>query len=316
GTVVRCDGLAIGYPDHRVADDISLEIEHGQRAAIVGDNGQGKTTLLRTLVHSLDPLGGTLKWGYGVEIGTYAQHVYTSLDERLTVIEHLEYTSDSETTRQDLLAMAGALLFRDDHIHKKIKVLSGGERARLCMAGLLLGTANVLVLDEPGNHLDVETVEALAEALEQYRGTVIFTSHDRHFMHRVATSVIEVRDGRVKNYFGNYDSYLTSVEKEVDQGQRELAGNQAKAAATGGGPPKSKSTDYRQNQRDQRRVEKEIKNLEKKIGRLDDEKRELQARLMNETNPDEAVRLHEEITRVGEELSQAEERWMELSADD
>ena len=137
------------------------------------------------------------------------------------MLEHLEYASDSETTRQDLLAMAGALLFRDDHIHKKIKVLSGGERARVCMAGLLLGTANVLVLDEPGNHLDVETVEALASALELYKGTVIFTSHDRHFMHRVATSVIEVRDGSVKNYFGDYDSYLQSIESEVDQGERQ-----------------------------------------------------------------------------------------------
>ncbi len=313
GNAVRCDALAIGYPDHRVADEITLEIEHGQRAAIVGDNGQGKTTLLRTLVHSLDPLEGNLKWGYGVEIGTYAQHVYTSLDERQTVIEHLEYTSDSETTRQDLLAMAGALLFRDEHIHKKIKVLSGGERARLCMAGLLLGTANVLVLDEPGNHLDVETVEALAEALENYKGTVIFTSHDRHFMHRVATSVIEVRDGSVKNYFGNYDAYLASVEKEIDDGERQRASAAKGSNTAGGPPPKSKSTDDRQVQRDQRRTEKEIKNLEKKIARLDDEKRAIHAKLLEETDPDEAVRLHQQMTEISEELSEAEERWMELS---
>lgn len=310
GTAVRCDGLAIGYPDHRVAENISLEIEHGQRAAIVGDNGQGKTTLLRTLVHSLDPLEGNMKWGYGVEIGTYAQHVYTSLDERQTVIEHLEYTSDSDTTRQELLAMAGALLFRDEHIQKKVKVLSGGERARLCMAGLLLGTANILVLDEPGNHLDVETVEALAGALENYKGSVIFTSHDRHFMHRVATSVIEVRDGSVKNYFGNYDSYLESVEKEVDDGERERAGNKG---ATTGPMPKDKGQDYRQNQRDQRRSEKEVKNLEKKIARLDDEKRALNTKLLGETNATEAVRLHEEMTKVQEELTAAEERWLELS---
>ncbi len=313
GTVVRCDSLAIGYGDHVVADGITLEIEHGDRAAIVGDNGQGKTTLLRTLVHSLDPLDGTVKWGYGVDIGTYAQHVYTSLDERQTVIEHLEYTSDSDTTRQDLLAMAGALLFRDDHIHKKVKVLSGGERARLCMAGLLLGTANVLVLDEPGNHLDVETVEALAEALQQYKGTVIFTSHDRYFMHRVATSVIQVRDGSVKNYFGNYDRYLESVEQEVDDGERERAGQAQGKSVAGGPPPKPKSADSRQGQRDQRKAEKELKNLERKIARLDDEKRAINEKMMTETDPDEAVRLHEKLTEIAEELSSAEERWMELS---
>lgn len=317
GTAVRCEGLSIGYPDHTVASGISLEIDHGDRAAIVGDNGQGKTTLLRTLVYSLDPIDGTMKWGHGVDIGTYAQHVYTSLDERQTVIEHLEYNSDSDTTRQDLLAMAGALLFRDDHINKKVKVLSGGERARLCMAGLLLGTANVLVLDEPGNHLDVETVEALAEALQLYKGTVIFTSHDRYFMRRVATSVIEVRDGSVKNYFGDYESYLQSVEAEVDEGERERAGggktSGGKAVAGRPPKPKNKSSDYRQQQRDQRKAEKEIKNLEKKIARLDDEKRELNQKLLTETDAKEAVRLHEEMTKITEELESAEERWMELS---
>ncbi len=313
GTAVRCDAMAIGYPNHVVADQITLEIEHGERAAIVGDNGQGKTTLLRTLVHSLDSLGGQMKWGYGVEIGTYAQHVYSSLDERLTVLEQLEYSSDSDTTRQDLLAMAGALLFRDEHIQKKIKVLSGGERARLCMAGLLLGTANVLVLDEPGNHLDVETVEALAEALELYKGTVVFTSHDRHFMQRVATSVIEVRDGSVKNYFGNYQTYLESVEKEIDDGERERTG---KVKGASGGPVvKGGVGDYRKAQRDQRRAEKELKNLEKKIARLDDEKRGINDKLLSETDPDEAVRLHQQLTELTEELNLCEEKWMELSGD-
>jgi ATP-binding cassette subfamily F protein 3 len=311
GTAVRCEGLAIGYPDHVVASGINLEIEHGDRAAIVGDNGQGKTTLLRSLVHSLEPLDGTIKWGYGVEIGTYAQHVYTSLDERQTVLEHLEYVSDSNTTRQDLLAMAGALLFRDDHIEKKIKVLSGGERARLCMAGLLLGTANVLVLDEPGNHLDVETVEALAEALLAYEGTVIFTSHDRHFMHRVATSVIEVRDRSVKNYFGDYDSYLLSVENEVDAGERERLGQ------SGGNKPeiagRAPSKDHRRDRRDRRKTEKEIKNLEKRIARLDEEKRELNAKMLTETDPKEAMKLHEAIEKLNGELTSSEERWLELS---
>jgi len=312
GTVVRCDDLSIGYPDHLVAEGIQFELEHGERAAIVGDNGQGKTTLLRTLVHSLNPIGGTMKWGYGVDVGTYAQHVYTSLDERLTVLEHLEYVSDSKTTRQDVLAMAGALLFRDEHIQKKVKVLSGGERARLCMAGLLLGTANVLVLDEPGNHLDVETVEALAEALKQYQGTVIFTSHDRHFMGQVATSVVEVRDGRVRNYFGDYASYLQSVESEIDSGERERnlsAGKKQPSEA----PKTGSSTDYRQARRDQRKTEKEIKNLEKKIAKLDEDKRDLKEQMMSENDPVQALKLHEMIEELITQLDECEGRWLELN---
>ncbi len=147
GTAVRCTDMAIGYPGHCVAKDIVLEIEHGQRAAIVGDNGQGKTTLLRTLVGSLPVLEGSMKWGHGCEIGTYAQHVYTSLDERQTVLENLEYNCDREITRQEVLAVAGSMLFRDEHVNnKKVKVLSGGERARLCMASLLISTNNIWCL--------------------------------------------------------------------------------------------------------------------------------------------------------------------------
>ncbi|TWT92974.1 ABC-F family ATP-binding cassette domain-containing protein [Neorhodopirellula pilleata] len=310
GTAVRCEELAIGYPGHVVAEDINLEIEHGQRAAIVGDNGQGKTTMLRTLVHSLEPLEGRLKWGHGIEIGTYAQHVYSSLDERQTILEHLELASDPATTRQDILAMAGALLFRDEAIQKKVKVLSGGERARVCMASLLLGTANVLVLDEPGNHLDVETVEALAEALRLYKGTVIFTSHDRHFMARVATNVIEVRDGRVRNYFGSYDTYCEAVEKEVDEGERI---RNAAAGKPAGKPTADAPANDRQEHKDQRKTGKELKTLERKIAKLDEEKRELNEKLLTETNPGEAIRLHDQVKAIEVELAEAEERWLELS---
>ncbi|MEM9645725.1 MAG: ABC-F family ATP-binding cassette domain-containing protein, partial [Planctomycetota bacterium] len=313
GTAFRCEGLAIGYPDQTIASDIGFEIEYGQRVAIVGDNGQGKTTLLRTMVHSLPVIEGRMKWAHNTSIGTYAQHVYSSLDERQTVLEQLEYNSDPEITRQDLLAMAGTLLFRDEAIHKKVKVLSGGERARVCMASLLLGSDNVLVLDEPGNHLDVETVEALAEALELYKGTVIFTSHDRHFVRQVATHVVEVRDGKVKLHHGNYDQYLQAVEEEVDHAERQRTAKSGAGKSASGGAPKGKATEYRKTQQEQRRAEKEVKNLERKIARLDDEKRGLNERLLEETDPDEAVKLHEEITRIADELAGAEERWLELS---
>ncbi|MBP89638.1 MAG: ABC transporter ATP-binding protein [Planctomycetaceae bacterium] len=310
GPAARCRGLKIGYPDLVVAEQIDLEIEHGERAAIVGDNGQGKTTLLRTLVHSLDTLAGEVRWGHKCEIGTYAQHVYTSLPEDQTVLEYLEYQAQPGTTNQDILAQAGALLFRDAHVKKKIKVLSGGERARLCLAGLLLGTYNILVLDEPGNHLDVETVEALANALLKYKGTVLFTSHDRHFMRRVTSSVIEVRDGRVRNYIGDYDDYLHYVNKEIDDGERQrhaLSPQAAKAA------PKPKKSDHRSNERDHRKIRKEIANIERKIAQLDDQKRELNSQLLQTTDPDEALRLHNELTEVTKELEQAEERWCKLT---
>ncbi|MBL8854100.1 MAG: ABC-F family ATP-binding cassette domain-containing protein [Planctomycetaceae bacterium] len=307
GPAVRCEDLAIGYPDHQVAGDIRLEIEHGQRVAIVGDNGQGKTTLLRTLVGSLEPKAGNVRWGHGCEVGVYAQHVYTSLPERFTVLEFLEREALPGTTNQEILAQAGALLFRGEAVEKKIKVLSGGERARLCLAGLMLGNSNILVLDEPGNHLDVETIESLAEALIQYEGTVIFTSHDRHFMKRIATSIIEVGRGTARTYAGDYDAYLYYINQEIEDGRRLEAG------------PNTSPTDRKApkvvqptEQVDERKLRKELSNLEKKIARLDDEKRAKESQLMTESNATVALRLHEDATKLKAELAELEIRWLEL----
>jgi len=312
GTVVRCEQLSIGYPDHTVATDINLEIEHQQRAAIVGDNGQGKTTLLRSLTESLDPISGSVRWGHASEVGVYAQHVYTTLDERDTVLEYLEHKAEKGTTDQQILAVAGSLLFRDEHVNKKIGVLSGGERARLCMAGLLLGSYNILVLDEPGNHLDVETVEALAEALLEYRGTVIFTSHDRHFMKRIATNIIEVRDGSAKNYLGDYDAYLHAMNQEIEDGNRDTsAGKSARQKSAG---KKEMTKEERiANQQDHKRRRKQVQALERKIARLDDQKKEINQQLLTETDPAKAVELHDEVTKLTQELSDAENQWLDLS---
>ena len=307
GPALRCQNLTIGYSDHQVAVGIDVEIEHGSRAAIVGDNGQGKTTFLRTIVGSLKPKSGSLRWGHGCDTGTYAQHVYTSLPDQWTVLEYLEYQAIPGTTTQSILAMAGSLLFRDAAVKKQIKVLSGGERARLCLAGILLGKHNILVLDEPGNHLDVETVEALAEALLAYKGTVIFTSHDRHFMKRIASCIIEVRDGRVVNYNGDYDTYLYAVNKEVDAGARERSAKMSKAPDAALRPIAAKA---RPN--DERKLRKELSKLEKLIARLDDEKREFSQQLLKETNPGEAMRLHTEVEERTSQLTEAEERWCEL----
>jgi len=310
GPAVRCRDLVIGYPDHEVAREIDVEIEHGSRAVIVGDNGQGKTTFLRTVVGSLEPLAGEVRWGYGCDIGVYAQHVYTSLPENRTVLDQLEYEAAPGTKTQAILDLAGSFLFRGDHVNKKISVLSGGERARLCLACILLGKSNILVLDEPGNHLDVETVEALADALIDYQGTVLFTSHDRYLMKKVATSVVEVRGGRVVNYRGDYDAYLYSINKEIEEGERDLI----KASPGKAKPAPSGSQDRKQRHQEQRELRKQLTTLERSIERLDKRKKELNALLLDTTDAAEAMRLHEELQSITGELAPLEERWCELQA--
>ncbi|MBY0512835.1 MAG: ABC-F family ATP-binding cassette domain-containing protein [Gemmataceae bacterium] len=311
GVALRCRDLAIGYPDRRIAADVQLEVDHGTRAAVVGDNGQGKTTFLRTVVDSLKPLAGEARWGHGCKIGVYAQHVYTTLPENFTVAEYLR-SKGKGRTEQEVLAVAGALLFRKSHVDKPISVLSGGERARLCLAGLLLGDYTVLVLDEPGNHLDVDTVEALVEALVEYQGTVVFTSHDRHFTARVATSVIEVRDGRVTNYVGKFDDYLYRVNKEIEAGEREAAGETVRLPPEAARPAKPAP---RAPRRGEKEIRKELKALERTIAHLDEQKRALAARSAEPVGAAEALRLYNELAAVAAQLDPAEERWLELQAE-
>ena len=308
GAAIRCQNLTIGYDDHTVAKEISLEIDHGARVAIVGDNGQGKTTFLRTLVGSLESKEGRIKWGYGCDVGTYAQHVYTTLPEHETVLDNLQRVSAMGTPTQRILNLAGAMLFRGAAVEKKIKVLSGGERARLCLSGLLLGGYNVLVLDEPGNHLDVETVEALASALCSYGGSVIFTSHDRTFVNAVATNVIEVGGGHVVHYPGSYKRYVERIEKEVDDAEGLRAAE--KPVGSAGGKRRTSGG------QDVRKRRKAVAAIEKTVARLDADKRDKQHRMGNVTDPEEALRLHSALQKVEKELADAEENWLLLQEDD
>jgi ATP-binding cassette subfamily F protein 3 len=311
GPAVRTRDLAIGYPDHTVARDVHVEMDHGSRIGIVGDNGQGKTTFLRTVCGSLEPIGGEVIWGYGCQIGVYAQHVYTTLPDQKTVLEYLEYQSAPGTVTQQIKDVAGSLLFSGEMVEKKIRVLSGGERARLVMAGLLLQRNNVLVLDEPGNHLDVESVEALAEALISYSGTVIFTSHDRHFMHRVATHVVEVRAGKVASYPGDFDEYVYRVQTEIDSGLR--APHETKSGPSM--PNADALADRKARARADRDSQKKLKAVERKIARMDDEKRAVSEQLLSVTETKEAQRLQAELAKLTSELATLEEEWLELSAD-
>src|SRR5579862_1454760 len=308
GPALRCTDLSIGYGEHVVASNIGVEILHGKSVAVVGDNGQGKTTFLRTVAGSLEPLAGELKWGFGCDIGCYAQHVYSSLPAHYTVREYLSAEATADATAQTVLDMAGSFLFRGDDVDKEIAVLSGGERARLCMAGLLLGKHSVLILDEPGNHLDVETVESLAEALNRYQGTVIFTSHDRSFLERMATAVVEVRDGSVTNYAGDYQSYLYRVTKEVAEGHRD-SGGAAKAAV-----PETEQAKAERKARNRRLFDlrTQMQSVERQMTKYSEKKHALEERLHGELSGAEKIQLQDEHVAAVEKLASIEERWLAL----
>ncbi len=311
GVALRCNDLAIGYPGRQVADDIQLEIDHGTRCAIVGDNGQGKTTFLRTIVDSLPPLAGSVRWGYGCQVGVYAQHVYTSLNEEMSVLDYL-YTQAIGKKDQEILDVAGSFLFKGVAVRKKISVLSGGERARLCLAGLMLSTNNVLILDEPGNHLDVDTVDALIDALNDYQGSVIFTSHDRYFTSKVATNIIEVRDGRVINYIGKYESYLAKVNEEIEAGERELASERKKLGPASarptahGAPADKRSVDQ---------VRREIEAIERTMAQLEARKAQVNDAYLAALDSDDSHHLCDQLIAVSQDLSDAEETWTQLQAE-
>ncbi|MBU9889141.1 MAG: ATP-binding cassette domain-containing protein [Candidatus Omnitrophica bacterium] len=213
GAALSCEDLTIGYPEKEVARHIDVEIERGSRIAVLGNNGEGKTTFLKTVAGNLTPRSGTVRWGNGLRTAYYAQHVFATLDPEDDVVTHLSREAAPGVNRQDVLDMAGSFLFKGDDVEKKVKVLSGGERARLVLAGLLLSKSHVLLLDEPTNHLDFETVEALGHALKGFQGTVIFISHDRTFVNLVATGILEIKRGRIRHYPGTYEDYVYHLEQ-------------------------------------------------------------------------------------------------------
>jgi ATP-binding cassette, subfamily F, member 3 len=308
GTALRTEGLAIGYLNHCVADGVDLEIEHGTRVAVVGDNGEGKTTLLRTLIGSLPPRAGRLRWGFGCQMGTYAQHVYASLPNDQTVLDYLEHCATPDTKAQTVLDMAGAFLFHGALGEKPIRVLSGGERARLCLAGLLLGGHNVLVMDEPANHLDVETVDALVDALRSFAGTIVFTAHDRYFVRRVATHVVEIHDGRVTVFHDDYDHYVYRVTREIADGQRTAGAKTSPANV-----PHAKDRQQRKAEaRRRHELGKAIRSLERQIAKHEARKVEFESQRAGATTAVDLRRIDAAISAIDEKLGPLEQEWLAL----
>ena len=215
---VEIDRLSFAYPgsSRRVINDLTLTLNGGERLAIIGENGVGKSTLLKLLMGELPPLHGTIKWAEKARPGYYAQDHASEFNSNLSLTEWISgYARNHAGEGDDLATLIrgtlGRLLFSGNEVSKAVKVISGGEQGRMIFGRLMLTKSNVLVLDEPTNHLDMESIESLNTALEKFKGTLIFVSHDREFVSSLATRILEIRlDGSVVNYLGNYEEYLAS----------------------------------------------------------------------------------------------------------
>jgi ATPase subunit of ABC transporter with duplicated ATPase domains len=206
--VVTVKELSKRFGEKQVLKNIGFSIKRGDKVVLIGHNGIGKSTLLKTMLDLVPQDEGTVEWGHETHIAYFAQDHHELLKENISVYDWLVHYSQQETT-QRVRSILGQVLFTQDDAHKNIQALSGGEGARLLLGKVMLEDGNVLILDEPTNHLDLESIEALAKALKNYDGTLIFVSHDRHFVAKVATRVIAFTEKGIKDYLGNYHEYLT-----------------------------------------------------------------------------------------------------------
>jgi ATP-binding cassette subfamily F protein 3 len=295
-TVIQIENAELGYGEKVVLKNLRLEMSKGDHLGVVGVNGAGKSTLLKALAGELKPLSGAVEFGLNVEIAYYAQHVAERLLLDDTVFEAMAAKAHAGTTRQEILDLAGSLLFSGDDINKKVRVLSGGEKSRVALGQVLLKRASVLLLDEPTNHLDFDTVEALTQALANYEGSVVIVSHDRGFVRRTASKILELRAGRADFYPGTYDEYVWSVQKGALSNRDAISNVEKKPVAVKQAerldtpPPKFNFKERKKN------LEREVRAAEKEMGQIDAALERLKAQILDRNHellsvsgPDAAV---------------------------
>ena len=317
--VFKASGLKVGYDGKAVFSDADIEVRRGEKIALVGRNGEGKTTLMRVIMKELEPMAGEAKLGYNVNIGYYAQNQEDVLDKQDTVFGTLDRIAvgDIRTKLRDILA---AFLFKGEDIDKKVAVLSGGERARLAMAKLMLNPYNLLALDEPTNHMDILSKDILKQALVRYDGSLIIVSHDRDFLDGLVDKVYEFRDGHVKEQRGGIQGFLEKLRIEnLNELERHNPAKKKEDAVQQAAKEEQKQAAQQsyQARKHLSKEEKKMKNrvdfLEKEIAKLEEKQKALEQVLGNPGPSDDIFELTRQYLENKRELDAKTDEWASLS---
>ncbi len=312
--VLTVSHLGKAFGRNRLFEDVSFEIRRGEHIAIIGDNGTGKTTLLKIINGLIAPDSGTFSLGSNVEIGYYDQE-HQVLHGEKTLFQELSDTYPT-LTNTEIRNVLASFLFTGDDVFKQISDLSGGERGRVSLAKLMLGNANFLILDEPTNHLDVPSKEILEDALNGYEGTLLYVSHDRYFINRTATRILDLEGGRLVNYLGNYDDYL---EKSRAQAVSSCDPDSVSAKSASSPALSEGRLDWKAQKEEQARLRKkenDLKKCEGRIAALEERLRELEAQLSDPAVGTQVEMLNQLTAaqeQVNRELSGLYDTWAELA---
>lgn len=318
--VLRAEMLAFGYePEKPLFSELNIHLRRGESLAVIGPNGIGKTSLLKILIDRLKPLTGTVEWGAGVRIGYYDQE-QSDLNPDNTVLEEV-WSAFPHLEELSIRTVLGNFLFSGEDVEKKIRALSGGEKARVALAKLMLREANVLVLDEPTNHLDLYSKEVLESALLEYEGTLLFISHDRYFLNKIADRILEISENGHAYFLGNYDDYLQKKQNAADpENNAEGSGTSGKEGRSSESGRTAKDvTEYeleKQAKREERMRQRRIGQLEQQIMTLEERIAENERKMADPAISRDYEKLHElqqEIDRDKAELDTCYEEWGQLA---